>query len=98
METYHELTPEQQNKAVQREVTNLLAAIVEGAIRFDNYGTDLQVKIDAAMEKADSMHTPWFAHEYIMDTCKDEIESIALANMEEALFPEPHEYCIVGIL
>lgn len=100
MKTYTELNPEQQSKAVDRATTDLLRAIVEGAIRFDDKrnGDDFQARIDAACQKAEEMQTPWFAHEYVMDTCKEEIVGMAQCDAEDALYSEPREVVIAGVV
>jgi len=95
MRTYQELTPEQQDKARIKALERLLTDITEG-LRFNDAanGDDLQARIDAAGEKSEAMQTPWFWHEYIMDTCRDELESMAAADAEDAedaLYPEPGE-------
>ena len=79
------LTPEQQ--AVNKEVEFLLEALILGAFRFDDTlnHDDLQARIDAAIAEAERMQTPWFAHEYIMDTCAEEITAMAQANAESSI-------------
>ena len=99
MKTFSELTKEQQEKAVIKETNCLLQSILEGAIVFDDKENkdDLQARIDAACHKAEDMHTPWFASEYVMDTCGEEIKSMAIASAEEALYSEKSEYVIGGV-
>ena len=99
MKTYNELTEEQKKKAVEKELTELLTAIIEGAIVFndEDNGDDLQKRIEVAAEKADKMRTPWFVHEYIMDTCKEELTGMATGTAEDALYAEANEYVISGI-
>ena len=86
--TFGELTAKEQAKALGTETNSLLTAITEGAIRFSDTNDDdgLQTRIDAAFEKAESMRTPWFAHEYIMDTCGDDIRGMAQSSAEDALY------------
>ena len=95
MKTYDELTEEQQAKAVEREVGELLRAILQG-LRFDDAknGDDLQARIDRAAEKAEEMQTPWFTHEYILedDACKEAVEGIARAAAEDAIYLEAGEH------
>lgn len=69
MKYFDDLTPEQQEKAIEIEAAKLLQAIVEGAIRFnDELNEDgLQAAIDKAVAEAEVMQTPWFAAEYIHD-------------------------------
>ena len=86
MKTYEQLTDEQKTAAVERELRDLLEIISEGQIRFNDElnGDGLQARIDAAWEKANEMQTPWFVSEYIMDTCSDDLESMAQASAEDA--------------
>jgi len=99
MKTYTELTPEQQAKAVDKATVNILTAILEGSLRFDDAknGDDLQARIDTACARAEEMQTPWFAHEYIMGTCRDDIEGMAQCDAESSLYLEAGEFCIAGI-
>jgi hypothetical protein len=99
MKTFEQLTPEQQAKAVEKCLANLLEAICEGAIRFNDEANqdDLQKRIDAAFAKAEKMRTPWFAHEYILDTCREDLEGMARCDAEDALYSEPGERVIRGI-
>ena len=88
MKTYDQLTAEQQIKVVEHETVLLLTDIMEGTIQFDdNRNQDnLQERIDQAIAKANDMQTPWFTHEYIMDTCRDEITGIAQVPAEDLLY------------
>ncbi len=96
MKTFDDLGDELQAKAVEHATSKLLEAICEGAVRFNDKlnHDDLQERIDAAFAKADKMQTPWFAHEYIMDTCSDEIAGMARCDAEDALYLEPGENAI----
>ena len=93
MRQFDELTNDEQDQVVSQEMTSFLTAIIEGAIRFNDglNGDDLQARIDKAQERAEEMQTPWFAHEYVMDTCKDEIESLARGALQDCLFASPDE-------
>ncbi len=99
MKTYSELTPEQQKKAVDYFIKLDLDGICEGWLRFNDSlnEDDLQSRIDAAIEKAEKMQTPWFAAEYIMDSCGEEITSMARCSAEDCLYPEQHERMVEGI-
>ena len=94
MRKFDQLTPAQQEKAAAHELTLLLTEIVQGAIRFNDKlnGDDLQARIDKALAQADKMKTPWFAHEYVMEACKEDLEGLARSKAEDALYPEPEEY------
>lgn len=98
MKTYDELTPEQQERAVEKAAGHLLEDILSGAVRFEGSAEwdNLQARIDAAGAEAERMQTPWFAHEYIMDTCRDEIMDMARGDAELAVYPEG-EQVISGI-
>ena len=94
MKRYHDLTETQQKQAVSQALNDLLQEIVEfGNLRFNDElnGDDLQARIDASISKAEAMHTPWFAGEYIMDTCKDDLEALAVPVAEDAWYLEPGE-------
>ena len=67
--TFEQLTEAEQAKAVEIALTDLVSAVTEGAIRFNDTlnGDDLQSRIDTAMGQADAMQTPWFATEYLRD-------------------------------
>lgn len=69
MKRYDELMPEQQQKATDKALTDLLEAVVSGTARFDDMlnKNTLQASIDAAMQEAEDHQTPWFAHEYILE-------------------------------
>ena len=101
MKTFNELTPEEQDAAVEHEINSLLESLLDG-LRFDDArnGNDFQARVDKACEKAKEMGTPWFAHEYIMDdpVCKEAINLIAISSAEDALYAYSHERVIYGIL
>ena len=93
MKNYLDLTPLEQEKAVNKTANRLLEGILIGAICFNDEknGDNLQTRIDAAFEKAEAMQTTWYAHEYIMDTCKSELLSMALSDAQNALYAQPDE-------
>jgi len=99
MKTYAELTQEQQEQAVERALSELLTDIAQNGLRFDDAasGDDLQARIDRAGETAEQMQTPWFWPGYIMDTCADDLQAMARATAEDALYAEPGEYVMHGI-
>lgn len=96
MKRYAELTEKEQAAAREYQLSQLLQNILEGAIRFnDKLNKDkLQSKIDAAIKKADSMRTPWFAHEYIMETCREELEGMAQCSAEDAIYLDKGEHAV----
>ncbi len=99
MKTFSELTQAQQDTARARCLEDLLLGIIDGAIRFDDEANqdDLQARIDRAAQQADKMRTPWFAHEYIMETAGEELLGMAGAQAEDAIYGEKHEHVIAGI-
>jgi hypothetical protein len=96
MKTYEQLTPNQQKKAVEREVNNLLNLICNGGLRFDDKLNHdrLQARIDAASKKAEDMQTPWFWAEYIREDAyiMERLESMAQCSAENALYSSKEEY------
>lgn len=100
MKTYNKLTAQQRAAALEHAKTQILTDIIEGSIRFDDTknGDNLQARIDTAWAKAEKMQTPWFVHEYIMDTCSDDIASLATPIAEDALYSQRGETVIDGIL
>lgn len=101
MKTYSQLTPAQRTVAQDRCLSLLLQSLLEGCpVRYfteDPAGL-LQQRIDSACQKADDMQTPWFAHEYILDTCRPELSGIAKQRAKSALYPEPGEDVIEGVI
>ena len=100
MLTYAELSESQQAKARETALYSLLPDVVEGVISFNDAASDgtLQARIDAAGEEANRMRTPWFTHEYILDTCRADLEALALLQAQGALYSGPDEYVVAGIL
>lgn len=99
MKKFCELTAAQQEQAVAYCAGKVLDAIVTGGLRFNDAlnHDDLQARIDAAGEKADKMRTPWFSHEYIMDTCKEEINGMARCEAEDALYQEQDDPQVIRL-
>ena len=95
--TYDQLSGTLQAEARRRAEDALLTAICEG-LRFNDTlnGDDLQARIDAAMERADEMQTPWFAHEYVMDTCAVELRGMAQCDAEDAAYDEPDDPRVIS--
>ena len=109
MKRYHELSEAEQTKAVDRLYCDLLKAVTEGAIRFNDDANedDLQSAIDKAAAEADRMQTPWFAHEYIAEaeytefgvkrTVEDTLRGMAQCEAEDALYSQVNEWVLAGI-
>ena len=100
MKTYDQLTQPEKDAAEDKAFENILEAIIEGGIRFaDEKNQDsLQARIDAAIEEANNLQTPWFAGECVMDACGDELRGMAASDAENALYSEPSEYVVSGII
>lgn len=98
MKKYDELTAEQQEKSVNVCLDRLLTSIVQGCVRFNDElnQDDLQQRIDAAIEESNKNQTPWFASEFIMETCGDDLRGMAQCSAEDSLYSEK-EHVIFGI-
>lgn len=92
MRRFDQLTPAEQERATKRATDDLLTAIVEGAIRFQD--EDLQRAIDAGRAEAERLHTPWFVGECVMERAGDAIRSMGRATAEDALYPDEDEHVI----
>jgi len=93
MKRYTDLTADEQEAAIDKATNSLLAAIVEGAIRFnddDNHNT-LQAEIDAAIKDANANQTPWFETEYVRDAVGETLRSMGVCDAEDAFYPAPEE-------
>ena len=109
MKRYHELSEAEQTKAVDRLYCDLLQAVTEGSIRFNDEANEdnLQAAIDKAVAEADRMHTPWFAHEYIAEaeytefgvkrTVGDCLRGMAQCEAEDTLYSQVNEWVLAGI-
>lgn len=100
MKTFDELTAQEQKNAINRCIEHFLHGLIEGAIVFNDElnNNDFQERVDRAIKKANDMQTPWFAGEYVMDDCREEIEGFARTRAEDALYSEPNENVICGII
>lgn len=100
MKTYAQLSESEQRAALEKALKSLLESIFNGTIRFNDElnADDLQARIDTAIELAEAKRTPWFAHEYVLDTCREELEGMAMCDAEEALYSEPRELVVSGIV
>ena len=97
MKTYNELTVPQQQEAFAIAVNDLLTSICDGYLEFtdDEEENTLQTRINDAVKKAEDMYTPWFVSEYIMDTCQEDIESMAQYQIENALYHDGLQEVVV---
>lgn len=96
MRKFSDLTEQEQATAENKAAEELLRAILDGAVRFNDKlnGDSLQARIDKAVARADKMQTPWFAHKYIMDTCAEEIRGMARCDAEGTLYLDPGENAV----
>jgi len=107
MKKFDELTEEEKVKAIDTEFASLLKYIVEYG---DAHILDDDEAMDAvseAIEEADRMQTPWFAHEYVRDATyekdgetlkmSDLLRRVATEIASEHLYAEPGEYVVHGI-
>ena len=98
MKAWQQLNEAQQKWALEQAMMGLLRAIVEDGVRFDDHhsnNSELQAKIDAAWDKCERMQTPWFWDDYIMDTCRVELESMARASAQLSVYVEMGDANIV---
>lgn len=102
MKTYDQLCETEKQRAYDKVNNQLVEDIVSGQMRFNDKlnHDDLQKRIDKAIAKAEKMQTPWFAAEYLFDDpiVTELIDAMVRAQVEEALYPEPNEYVIDGIV
>ena len=112
MKTDEELTAREQESAIAREYERLLEAVTSGALQFSdelNHDT-LQESIDAAIQEAEKMQTPWFAWEYVQDatytgefyggvkhSVGEMLRGMAQCTAEDALYSEPGECITTGV-
>jgi len=98
MKRYKELTPTQQQRAVSTAKDDVLLDILEGNMYFydELNNDDVQARIDAAVEKADKMQTPWFVSEYILndEVVEGVLRGIAQQYAENAIYLEFDEIAI----
>lgn len=92
MKTFHQLNPTEQKKALEVCLNELIRAVCEGAIRFDDKKNkdDLQKRIDRALNKAEKLQTPWFAPEILMEDkkVKEALEGMSRCDAEDAVYPD----------
>lgn len=96
MKKWEDLKPDEQQAAIGKATGEILTAVVEGAIRFNDEANKdtMQAEIDAAIEKANDNRTPWFAGEYVYDAVGERLRSMGKCDAEDAYYPEPGESVI----
>lgn len=88
MKTFDELTPKQQVQATEKALAKILEKVCDGTAKFPG-SPAMQSKIEAAAIAAERMQTPWFMHEFVMDSCKAELEGFAKTYARTAFYREP---------
>lgn len=99
MRTFEQLTKAEQEWAKEQALIDLLRAILERGLRFNDElnEDDLQARIDAAGEEAERMQTPWFAGECIMEAAGDDLRSMAQCDAEDAQYAGPDDPPVVRL-
>lgn len=95
MRNYTELNELEQKAAIEQALTNLIEAVTEGALRFNDSlnQDDLQARIDRAFAKAERLRTPWFLGEILLDDAviRDALTGMATCDAEDAIYLESFE-------
>lgn len=89
-ETIRGIVQAEQWRALGVAQRRLLRAVVAWATRLDDAesGEYLQARVDAAIEPAEALGTPWFAPEYVFNATRTEIDGLALADAEGTFYPD----------
>lgn len=97
MKKYNELSSEQQKKAVRYSMDQFFEALCKGHLRLED---EPQSRVEAAIKKAEDLHTPWFASEYIASDAvvMEYLEVLAESEAEELLYLEDEENAVRLIL
>ena len=86
MKTFTDLSEKEQAIAIEVATIQLLGKICDGKVRFADPA--LQTKIETAAKDAERMKTPWFMHEFVIETCKEEVTRAAKIDAERAYYRE----------
>lgn len=92
MKQYSELTEEQKKSA--REIH--LGRLLESVIEVPHFFPELEERLNEARRKADKMQTPWFISEYIMYTCRKDLERMAEEQAYESQYSEPDDLQVIS--
>jgi len=94
MKIWQELDHEQKKIAFEREFKAVLEAISEG-IPFP----EIEEAIDKAVNESESMRTPWFFHEYLMEYGGLTLKKLIIRYAKKRLYAEKQDpYVIYGVL
>ena len=77
LKTYAELTPEQQGDARAYWLDDIMTETLSTE-RLHLFEKELRPRIEAAIQEANDMRTPWFTGAYILDAVGEEIRAMAL--------------------
>ena len=102
MRTFEELDQAEKERAFDLFTNKLIGELITGVFRFSaDVHENLQEAIDGAMDQAERMQTPWFAHEYIADAeyvggkVIDTLRDIAQCDASEsAFYMDDYEYAV----
>lgn len=99
MRTFSQLIAPEQAAAVEYCLTELLRAILEGGLRFNDAknGDDLQARIDKAVAEAKRMQTPWFTGEYIIEAAGEDLRAMAQCGAEDTSYADKDDGPIVRL-
>ena len=95
---YENLSVKEKQAAVQNMLNQLLDSIMNGEVHFDDEknGEPIQERIEASVQKAEQLQTPWFATEIIMENewLRNKLIEIATAEAEQAVYPEADQIVV----
>lgn len=90
MKQFSQLSPLQQEGAVQIVLKRLLEAITERGLRFNDAsnGNRLQERIEGARRAAERMQAPQLWAGLILETCGEDLRELARESASTAVFVE----------
>ena len=92
MKTWEQLTKEQKEVALKRQVDRTLENLCEyGAEWFP----EIEEKFNAAVAEMKRMRTPWFLAEALFERAENEITELAMGNCEMYLYAEPSDPLVI---
>lgn len=95
MKRWDQLSESQRARAVEHQVEQIILVVVEtNCACFPS----LEKACKAAAEEAERLQTPWFFGSILYERAKDDIDLLAREDAEAALYAEPDEYIVSGII